>query len=179
VVVGLALLIGFNLLNQPPAVHPDGGFPAAETAAARILAATGADTTITFARIPYFKSTEAYAYPLIRAGASVLADTEADLSPARAGPWSSSAIRCSRSRSVRHAVARPEATVAPPDRFGEPVEPLRGGAWSDDLGLSGRPGLHAVTARGIANAGAPDAGVRCPRPGPWRANPGRALVCAQ
>ena len=42
VVVALAVLIAWNLANQPPAVHPDGGFPAAEAAGARILAATGA-----------------------------------------------------------------------------------------------------------------------------------------
>ena len=64
VVVALAVLIAWNLVNQPPAVHPDGGFPAAETAGARILAATGADTPITLRSLPDFKSTEAYAYPL-------------------------------------------------------------------------------------------------------------------
>ena len=69
VVVALAVLIAWNLVNQPPAVHPDGGFPAAEAPAARILAATGADAPITLRSLPDFKSTEAYAYPLIRAGA--------------------------------------------------------------------------------------------------------------
>src|SRR6185436_1320384 len=67
VVVGLVVLLGFNLLNQPSATHPDGGFPAAETTANRILAATGESTTITLRSLPDFKSTEAYAYPLVRA----------------------------------------------------------------------------------------------------------------
>jgi len=122
VVVGLVLLIGFNLLNQPPAAHPDGGFPAAETAAARILAATGEGTTITLRSLPDFKSTEAYAYPLIRAGASVLADTGS-------GPVASSdgalVVICDSlfEESIGAPCGGPaEATVAPPDRFGEPVD---------------------------------------------------------
>ncbi len=122
VVVGLALLIAFNLLNQPPAVHPDGGFPAAEIAAARILAATGEGTTITLRSLPDFKSTEAYAYPLIRAGASVFADTGS-------GPVASSngalVVICDSlfEESIGAPCGGPaEATVAPPDRFGEPVD---------------------------------------------------------
>jgi hypothetical protein len=122
VVVGLILLIGFNLLNQPPAAHPDGGFPAAETAAARILAATGEGTTITLRSLPDFKSTEAYAYPLIRAGAAVLADTGS-------GPVASSdgalVVICDSlfEESIGAPCGGPaEATVAPPDRFGEPVD---------------------------------------------------------
>ena len=121
VVVGLVMLIGFNLLNQPPATHPDGGFPAAETAADRILAATG-DGTITLRSLPDFKSTEAYAYPLTRAGASVLADTGS-------GPVASSAgalvVICDSlfEESIGAPCGGPaEATVAPPDRFGEPVD---------------------------------------------------------
>ena len=122
VVVGLVLLIGFNLLNQPPAAHPDGGFPAAETAAARIIAATGEGTTITLRSLPDFKSTEAYAYPLIRAGASVLADTGS-------GPVASSdgalVVICDSlfEKSIGAPCGGPaEATVAPPERFGEPVD---------------------------------------------------------
>ena len=122
VVVGLALLVAFNLLNQPPAVHPDGGFPAAETAAVRILAATGDGTTITLRSLPDFKSTEAYAYPLIRAGASVLADTGS-------GPVATSdgalVVICDSlfEESIGAPCGGPaEATVAPPDRFGEPAD---------------------------------------------------------
>ncbi len=36
-VVGVAALVAFDLADRPPAVHPDGGFPAAEVAAARII----------------------------------------------------------------------------------------------------------------------------------------------
>jgi 4-amino-4-deoxy-L-arabinose transferase-like glycosyltransferase len=122
VVVGLAILIGFNLLNQPPITHPDGGFPAAETAAARILAATGNGTTITLRSLPDFKSTEAYAYPLIRAGASVQTDTA---SGPVAGSNGALVVICDSlfEDSIGAPCGGPaEATVAPPDRFGEPVD---------------------------------------------------------
>jgi hypothetical protein len=122
VVVGLALLIGFNLTDQPPAAHPDGGFPAAETAAARILAATGSGTTITLRSLPDFKSTEAYAYPLIRAGASVVTDTG---SGPVAGSNGALVVICDSlfEESIGAPCGGPaEATVAPPARFGEPVD---------------------------------------------------------
>ena len=122
VVVGLALLIGFNLLNQPPAVHPDGGFPAAEVAGARILEAAGAGTPITLRSLPDFKSVEAYAYPLVRAGASVRADTGS-------GPVTSAdgALVVICDSLFEKVIGAPcggpaEARVAPPDRFGEPVD---------------------------------------------------------
>ena len=109
-------------MNQPPAAHPDGGFPAAETATARILAATGTDTTITLRSLPDFKSTEAYAYPLIRAGASVLADTG---SGPVAGSSGALVVICDSlfEESIGAPCGGPaEATVAPPDRFGEPAD---------------------------------------------------------
>ena len=40
-VVGVVALVAFGLANLPPAVHPDGGFPGADRAAARIVAAGG------------------------------------------------------------------------------------------------------------------------------------------
>jgi len=122
VVIGLGLLIVFNLVDQPPAAHPDGGFPAAEAAADRILAATGEGTTITVRSLPAFKSAEAYSYPLVRAGASVHADTGS-------GPVASSdgALVVICDSLFEEAIGAPcggpaEATVAPPDRFGEPVD---------------------------------------------------------
>ena len=44
--VGVVALLGWNLTHLPPAVHPDGGFPAGEAAAARVdavLATAGVD----------------------------------------------------------------------------------------------------------------------------------------
>jgi hypothetical protein len=122
VVAAVAVLIAFNLVSQPPAVHPDGGFPAAEVAGVRILAAAGAGTPITLRSIPDFKSIEAYAYPLVRAGASGRADTGR-------GPVARSdgALVVICDSLFEKAIGAPcggpaEATVAPPERFGEPVE---------------------------------------------------------
>src|SRR4029078_3020623 len=77
---------------------------------------------ITLRSLPDFKSTEAYAYPLVRAGASVLADTGSGPVAISIGALvficdslfeQSIGARCR---------GQAEATVAPPDRFGEPVD---------------------------------------------------------
>jgi hypothetical protein len=122
VVVAVGVLIAWNLVNQPPALHADGGFPAAEAAGERILAAAGAGTPITLRSLPDFKSTEAYAYPLVRAGASVVADTGS-------GPVATSdgalVVICDSlfEKAIGASCGGPaEATVAPPERFGEPVD---------------------------------------------------------
>ena len=67
---GVAALGGWNLATQPPAVNPDGGFPAAADAGARIIASTGEEAVLMLS-LPDFKSVEAYAYPVVRAGRSV------------------------------------------------------------------------------------------------------------
>jgi len=120
-VVGIGALLGWNLVNQPPAVHPDGGFPAADAAAERIMAAVGG-SPLTIRSLPDFKSGEAYVYPLIRAGAGIRADRgvgpveptgralviicDALFEPAIGAPCGGPA----------------EAIIAPPDRFGDPIE---------------------------------------------------------
>jgi hypothetical protein len=60
-------IAGFNLTRQPPAVAFDGGWPAAELAAGRIVLAAG-ERPIRLASLPTFKSTEAMAFPLLRLG---------------------------------------------------------------------------------------------------------------
>jgi hypothetical protein len=60
-------LVTWNLLHLPPAVARDGGFPGAEAAATRIAETIG-DRPTALRSIPDFKSTEAYAYPLVRDG---------------------------------------------------------------------------------------------------------------
>ncbi len=66
--IGLTVAIaGFNLTRQPPAVAFDGGWPAAELAAGRIVLAAG-ERPIRLASLPTFKSTEAMAFPLLRLG---------------------------------------------------------------------------------------------------------------
>lgn len=68
---GVIVLCGWNLWIQPPAVNPDGGFPLAAEAADRIVAATRAEPVV-LRSLPEFKSGEAYSYPLVRAGHTVL-----------------------------------------------------------------------------------------------------------
>ena len=60
-------IIAFNLAHQPPAVAFDGGWPAAQLAAARAIGAAG-DRQIRLAGLPAFKSTEAIAFPLVHLG---------------------------------------------------------------------------------------------------------------
>ena len=93
-IVGVLLvpLLAWNLTRQPPAVHPDGGFPAATTAADRAITdlrgvGVGPDAVVRLRSLPGFKSTEAIAYPLVRAGQSVLAETPAGPAPG-SGPAS-------------------------------------------------------------------------------------------
>jgi hypothetical protein len=80
--VGTALAAGlvavplvFNLSRQPPAVVADGGWPAGRAAAERVLAA--GPSPISVASLPAFKSADAMRFPLVAAGASVVADSGA------------------------------------------------------------------------------------------------------
>ena len=179
-IVGVVAFLAWNVAHQPPAVHPDGGFPAADGRGRRGSSRAAGDDVITLVSLPDFKSTEAYGYPL---------DPGRAHGPGRTGGepirprWHVVVICDSR---FEVAIGAPcggpaEATVAPPDRFGQPVDrfvaapdrtisiyqtrrargPLR---RSVPLG-AGRARRAAGTGRptpGIANAGAPDAGVRCP-----------------
>jgi hypothetical protein len=120
-VIGVALLLGWNLANQPPAAHPDGGFAAADDAAARIVAAAGG-ADLTLRSLPDFKSTEAYAYPLVRAGATVRID-------AGTGPVASTdgvtVVICDALFEAAIGAScggAAEAMVAPSDRFGDPID---------------------------------------------------------
>ena len=69
-ILGVGALCGWNLATQPPAVNPDGGFPAAADAGAQIVASTGGEA-VQMLSLPDFKSVEAYAYPVVRLGRSV------------------------------------------------------------------------------------------------------------
>ena len=120
-VVGLASVLAWNIVHQPPAVHPDGGFPAAQSAAARVLATVG-EGTITLRSLPDFKSSEAYAYPLLLGGATVRAD--AGPGPVAAAPGMTLVVICDSLFEVAIGAAcggPAEAVVAPPDRFGAPL----------------------------------------------------------
>ena len=84
--VALVALLGWNLTHLPPAVNRDGGFPAGDAAARRVddaLTRAGVDrpTLTGIHSLPDFKSTEALAYPLVRLGRVVLAETPQGLAP--------------------------------------------------------------------------------------------------
>ncbi len=84
--VGLAALVIWNVATLPPAVHPDGGWPAAEIAGDRVIAAldqagVGREDVVALRSLPDFKSTEAVAYPLVRAGQALVAATPHGVAP--------------------------------------------------------------------------------------------------
>jgi 4-amino-4-deoxy-L-arabinose transferase-like glycosyltransferase len=57
----------FNVATWPPATAPDGGYPAADAAARRVIADAGSDRVL-LVGVPEFKPTDAYGYPLTRLG---------------------------------------------------------------------------------------------------------------
>jgi hypothetical protein len=59
----LVVLVGWNLARQPPAIAPDGGWPAGEAAAARVLVVTGGAPLI-LSGLPPVKPTDALRFPL-------------------------------------------------------------------------------------------------------------------
>ena len=64
-------LVAWNVTRLPPGTARDGGFPAAQVAAARIGETIG-DQPTALRSIPPFKSTEAYAYPLLVDGRNLV-----------------------------------------------------------------------------------------------------------
>ena len=77
---------------------------------------------MTLRSLPDFKSTEAYGYPLVRAGATVHVDPGSGPVASASG---SLVVICD--ALFETAIGAPcggsaEATVAPPSRFGEPVD---------------------------------------------------------
>jgi 4-amino-4-deoxy-L-arabinose transferase-like glycosyltransferase len=84
--LGVAALVGWNLLHLPPAVNPDGGYPAAEFAAARVdatltAAGIGRDMTVLLKSLPDFKSTEALVYPIARLGRAYHGEVPKGIAP--------------------------------------------------------------------------------------------------
>jgi 4-amino-4-deoxy-L-arabinose transferase-like glycosyltransferase len=66
-----AVLLVIGVTAWPPAVSPDGGWPMADRAAARVRAVTG-DATTGLDGIPAFKNDNALRFPLERGGANLL-----------------------------------------------------------------------------------------------------------
>lgn len=73
VAVLMVVLAGWNIARMPPFVARDGGYPAAEVAARRIVTDVGGRTGL-FVSLPDFKSPEAYVYPVQRLGGHLRAD---------------------------------------------------------------------------------------------------------
>jgi 4-amino-4-deoxy-L-arabinose transferase-like glycosyltransferase len=88
---GLVALFAWNLTHLPPAVNPDGGFPAGEAAGARVDAALASasvarNDVIRLQSLPDFKSTEAMVYPLARLGRVYVGDTPKGVAPGSVDP---------------------------------------------------------------------------------------------
>jgi len=73
VVVLMVGLAGWNLYRMPPFTAHDGGYPAAETAARRIVTDVAGRTGL-IRSLPDFKSAEAYLYPAERLGGNLHLD---------------------------------------------------------------------------------------------------------
>ena len=65
--VVLVGLVAWNVVHQPPRVVGDGGWPAAERAAAAVIDEIGGDGAV-LSSLPVFKTDEAVRFPLARAG---------------------------------------------------------------------------------------------------------------
>jgi 4-amino-4-deoxy-L-arabinose transferase-like glycosyltransferase len=74
--LALASLVAVGLGHLPPYTSPDGGWPAAQAAAARIEAvAAGSDVGLV--SLPFFRQSDAYGYPLELDGVKVVSPDEA------------------------------------------------------------------------------------------------------
>jgi 4-amino-4-deoxy-L-arabinose transferase-like glycosyltransferase len=76
----VVVLIGWNLLHEPPAVAADGGWPAARIAAVRIFDATGGKP-VTLESLPAVKSADAVRFPLEQVEPGIVADAAPSSEP--------------------------------------------------------------------------------------------------
>ncbi|MGZ8513603.1 MAG: ArnT family glycosyltransferase [Candidatus Limnocylindrales bacterium] len=118
--VGLLAVIAWAVPHQPPAVAPDGGFPAAEVAAARIEAAIP-EGAMAFGSLPMFKTAEAYVYPLVRDGRRVDAENLDGRSTGAGGPL---VVVCDSLFEVPIGAAcgGPAEAAAVPVAYGQPID---------------------------------------------------------
>jgi 4-amino-4-deoxy-L-arabinose transferase-like glycosyltransferase len=78
--LGLLTLAGFmavGIAHWPPLTAPDGGYPAAHAAAARLEADSGAPE-LAVVNLPDFKGADAYIYPLGQDGVKIVAPADAE-----------------------------------------------------------------------------------------------------
>ena len=165
IVAALAL---FNLARQPPAVSPDGGWPAGDEAAERVLTAIGGDGG-TGGR-QRGAGQPARLQVARRARLPARASRRSNAPAGRRNGPARHPLRRALRRGDRCAMRRAGRGCPGRRGRGDAHRPVRGGAGSLGIGL--RPEL---TRDAHANAGAPDAGVRCPRDPDVEGDPGRAL----
>ncbi|MEA2609016.1 MAG: hypothetical protein QOJ75_1259 [Chloroflexota bacterium] len=169
-IVGVIALVGWAAVHQAPAVAADGGFPVADAAAARIQAAAGPGP-IRIRSLPVFKSAEAYAYPLIRAGSTVDLAT-----PSNDAPAQTLVVICD--SLFETAIGLPcggpaEMLLAPFEDYGPPVDRFEA-APGRTISVY-RATVLAEHDRN-ANAGVVDAGVRnAPKTRAGRTDPDRGV----
>ena len=127
-VAGVLALVAWAATHQPPAVHPDGGFPAAAAAADRIEGVAGTGP-IRLISIPDFKSVESYAYPLVREGrilerGPVLSEATLDVEGAPTGEPETLVVICDAlfEGVIGAACGGAAEAAAIPMEFGEPVD---------------------------------------------------------
>ncbi len=118
--VGLLAVIAWSTAHQPPAVALDGGFPAAEAAAARIEADIPGGL-VTLRSLPDFKTAEAYEYPLVRDGRNVDASAPG-ASPPIAG--STLVVLCDSlfEAAIGAACGGPAESASVAEAYGQPID---------------------------------------------------------
>ena len=191
----LTAVLGWNVANLPPPVHPDGGFPAAAQAAERIDAAL----TRRRHRADRCRPTPVAARLQVDRGRGLPAGPTR--SPLRrrgargggAGWRGARQRRCGRRRGggrhrgpgppVRRPVQRGHRGAVRRSGRGERDRPTPGARHGDRCS-NGSRSLQGGSCRctgalvdRIANAGAPDAGVRCPRDPDGGGRSGPCLIC--
>jgi hypothetical protein len=136
-IVGVLAIGAWAATHQPPAVHPDGGFPAAAAAADRVEGAAGPDP-IRLLAIPDFKSVESYAYPLVRGGrilerGSAISEASLRLADAGAGEPETLIVICDSlfEAVIGAACGGPAEAAAVPLDLGEPIDRFQAapGRW--------------------------------------------------
>ena len=74
--IGVGALVGFNVLRWPPAVAPDGGWPAARDAAVRIEGWVD-DRPVAMLGLPELKPAHAIEFPLVDRGVAIVPAAQA------------------------------------------------------------------------------------------------------
>jgi 4-amino-4-deoxy-L-arabinose transferase-like glycosyltransferase len=70
VAAGLAVIVGVALVRNPPAIDPDGGWPAMQAAGQRVVALANGGAIAVFG-LPDFKLPDAVSFPIEHAGGSI------------------------------------------------------------------------------------------------------------